>query len=116
MLQEDLILSMGDMELKITKKGKVQVRTKKGTASIESGFKVQHGKETIQLASAFTTTSGVFVDVTGLQLSEEHERKLNKLLDWLKKKGLKFPYELESFEVGFPSGIKGKFKKKTEEN
>ncbi len=90
MPQEDLILSMGDMELKITKKGKVQVRTKKGTAGIESGFKIQYDKETIKLTSAFTTTSTGFVDITGLQLSEEQERKLNKLLDYLNKNKTSF--------------------------
>jgi len=76
---EEIILTIGDMELKITKEGKIQVRAKKGTAGIESGFKVQHGKETTELTSAFTTTSTSWVDVTGLNLDEKQKTLLQKL-------------------------------------
>jgi len=79
MSYEEIILTIGNMELKITNEGNIQVRAKKGTAVIESGFKAQHGKETTELTSAFTTTSTSWVDVTGLNLDEKQKTLLQKI-------------------------------------
>ena len=58
MVNEDIILTIGDMELKIPKDGNIQIRTKKGTAILETGFKVQNKESSIELTAPFTTTSG----------------------------------------------------------
>ena len=49
-------------------------------------------------------------DNVEVSLTEEEKNTLNLILDWLKSNIANL--ELDTFEIGFPSGIKAKFKKK----
>lgn len=92
MSDEDVILTICNMELKITKEGKIQVRAKEGIVVIEPQFKVKRGETTTELTSAFTTTSTTWVDITGLsfdeikfdpKITEAEKTRLKKLISYL---------------------------------
>lgn len=79
MEKEEIFLTIGNMDLKITKEGKIQVRVSHGTATVEKGFKVTRGKESVALPTPLTTTSTSWVDVTGLSLGKKEKHALEKL-------------------------------------
>lgn len=76
---EDIILTIGDIELKIPKEGNIQIRTKEGTATLDAGFKTQNKESETELTSPFTTTSTSWVDVTGLNLNAKQKTLLLKI-------------------------------------
>lgn len=80
--ENDLILTIGNMDLKITKEGRIQVRAKSGIASVKE-----------KRSSTFTTTSTNWVDVTGMNFDEiqfnsntpeEEKEELHKAINFLK--------------------------------
>lgn len=86
MINEDIILTIGDMELKIPKDGNIQIRSKKGIVGLDAGFGVRNEKEEDVLTAPFTTSSTDWVAVTGLNLDElplDEERKT--ILQYLQK-------------------------------
>ncbi len=74
----EIILTIGNTDLKITNDGQIQVRANQGTASIERG-NVKRGKNAIEHFSAFTTTSTTWIEITGLSLTRKQKSILKKL-------------------------------------
>ena len=124
---EEVEFTLGENTIiRFTKDGRIQIKAKKGTAILESGFKVKRGKNTIELGSAFTTTSTSFIDISGVptkylpkQLSTKQNqnklkriyRHLKKNKNFLKKLADKSPLELEFLDVNL-GVVKARFKPK----
>lgn len=94
MNNEEIILTIGNMELLLTEDGKIHIRAKKGITTLESGFKVQQDNVSIELTAPFTTTSTEWIDITGIsfdkipfdpKITPEEKTILKKVLSYLKE-------------------------------
>lgn len=92
MNNEEIILTIGNMELRLTKDSEIQIRAKEGIATLESGFEVKQGNVSIKLTAPFTTTSTGWIDITGISFDEipfdpkitpEEKTRLKKGLSYL---------------------------------
>ena len=122
---DSIEFTIGDTDLRITKEGHVQIKSKKGIALLPEGFKVKRGDNAIKLNSAFTTISTSWVDVTGLSfnvletmIGKKESMNISKALSSLKKhkkffKNLmkSFPLEIESVVLNF-GFFKAKYRRK----
>lgn len=123
---DDVEFTIGDTDLRITKEGRIQIKAKKGIATLDEGFKVKRGNEAIELGSAFTTTSTTWVDVTGLSfnklkmmIGKSESKKISKALPSIKKHKKffvkiidGFPLEMKSMTFNF-GVFRAEFRRKT---
>lgn len=96
------IIIIENMELRMIN-GTLQVRAHKGTANLGSGMGISNGKKTVKLGSAFTTTSTSWVDVTGLSLNKQEQKKLWKIFSYFAK----YKSILETIEKNLPLEFEG---------
>lgn len=108
MQDDETFLTIGNMDLKISKDGHVMVRARQGIATIPEGFGISNDKERITLGSTTTIASTTWTGVTGLSLDKKKQTKLKKIIsyfrknrDLLKRLSEKSPIELAGFDVDF---------------
>ncbi len=113
----DTIITIGNADLRIMD-GKLQIRSNEGIVTLEEGFGISNGEKTIKLASALTTNSTTWIDVTGLSLKKQQQTRLKRILSSienskliLKKIAKNSPLELKWLDIDFGI-VKARFEPK----